>query len=938
MYGIRILVLAASTAFVVNCGGENGDGAAVPADALAGADGLAGADSASKTEPKADAQFRLPGSEVPGFRCSDTDDDGEYLYEGRGCDDGSFCTVNTFCETGICASGESRVCETTEPCTPSTCNEQLRKCVAAPAADGTSCNASCFDAATCLDGVCTPDPESGTVCPKSTNPCVQQLECEGLTGECTREIYKFEGAHCNTDDDVCGLEECDGEGTCVDLETVEDCAGENKNNPCFTYLCVKKADFEGRCKKAQFVAGVSCNDNNPCTSNDTCTTNDFNQKLCLGSPVPVDDNNPCTDDKCVDGVVSHDPLNGVLCSSNDVCQGSGTCEAGTCKVQDAVNCDDGNPCTTDTCDPVNGCVSTNNKNACDDGNACTATDVCSGGVCGGNAGQICDDGNPCTTDSCHAVKGCVYLNNANTCDDGNVCTSGDQCNNGSCTSGVVLKCSDGNVCTTDTCAPGLGCVYINNTFACSSDNNPCTENVCAGGECTHPLDAEGVCEDGTPCADESTCQNGADGANSLVTVDDASADECADGGNIVSVGIDNGSGDAIAKDGILQEAEVTESFLVCNGKAGPAGLTGKNGVKGDNGNKGDTGPKGDTGAQGATGGKGDFGLTGATGAKGDAGPKGEKGDKGNSLSFDDLTIEQKDALRGLKGDAGPKGAAGLKGDFGLTGDFGPKGEKGDSLSFDDLTIEQKDALRGAKGDTGATGAVGLTGATGATGAVGLTGATGLKGDTGLTGAAFTYADFTTVQLEALKGPTGEKGDKGDPSETPTLDLPWIEPFGMHAVTDGHQILTSGQTWYIGFDAPTSGTYDNLLILQGDQPNSSKFVLEVAIYSLIEKNLVSKVVQYNNASGAFNYDWRRIQLSELNAVLTKNQRYVLAIRNLGPSAWYAGTFRGASHYGRRMVWKKSVKTSAFPTVLPTRSDSDGHASGGHTPYFRLYDAQ
>ncbi|MFQ5461501.1 MAG: hypothetical protein ACE5E5_02630, partial [Phycisphaerae bacterium] len=48
------------------------------------------------------------------------------------------------------------------------------------------------------------------------------------------------------------------------------------------------------------------------------------------------------------------------------------------------NCDDGNVCTDDTCDPATGCVNTNNVAACDDGNACTTTDVCDGaGVCAG---------------------------------------------------------------------------------------------------------------------------------------------------------------------------------------------------------------------------------------------------------------------------------------------------------------------------------------------------------------------------------------------------------------------------------------------------------------------------------------------------------------------------------------------------------------------------
>lgn len=42
---------------------------------------------------------------------------------------------------------------------------------------------------------------------------------------------------------------------------------------------------------------------------------------------------------------------------------------------------------------------------------------------------------------------------------------------------------------------------------------------------------------------------------------------------------------------------------------------------------------------------------------------------------------------------------GIKGE---QGEKGEKGDKGDALTFDDLTDEQKEALKGAKGDTGAT--------------------------------------------------------------------------------------------------------------------------------------------------------------------------------------------------------------------------------------------
>src|SRR5262249_39276918 len=75
----------------------------------------------------------------------------------------------------------------------------------------------------------------------------------------------------------------------------------------------------------------------------------------------------------------------------------------------ATNCDDGNPCTDDSCSDASGCVHTNNSAPCDDGNACTHPDVCSGGSCqpGPNdpsipgCSQDCDgDGIPDAQDAC----------------------------------------------------------------------------------------------------------------------------------------------------------------------------------------------------------------------------------------------------------------------------------------------------------------------------------------------------------------------------------------------------------------------------------------------------------------------------------------------------------------------------------------------------------
>ena len=97
---------------------------------------------------------------------------------------------------------------------------------------------------------------------------------------------------------------------------------------------------------------------------------------------------------------------GTPASTNDACDGSGGCIGGS-----APNCNDNNPCTDDSCAPTSGCVYTNNSNPCDDGNACTTGDTCGGGACNPGGPTNCDDGQCCTIDHCNPSTGCYYTAN-----------------------------------------------------------------------------------------------------------------------------------------------------------------------------------------------------------------------------------------------------------------------------------------------------------------------------------------------------------------------------------------------------------------------------------------------------------------------------------------------------------------------------------------------
>lgn len=137
-------------------------------------------------------------------------------------------------------------------------------------------------------------------------------------------------------------------------------------------------------------------------------------------------------------------------------------------------CDDGNPCTDNTCDTAKGCVSVPNTATCTDNDICTEGDTCKDKVCVGKI-MICDDGNTCTTDSCDKAGGCTKVPNTAACDDGNACTDS-KCDNSTCKSNSPTVCDDKSVCTTDSCDPKTGgCVYENicsplfeDPFSCST--------------------------------------------------------------------------------------------------------------------------------------------------------------------------------------------------------------------------------------------------------------------------------------------------------------------------------------------------------------------------------------------------------------------------------------------------------------------------------------
>ena len=146
------------------------------------------------------------------------------------------------------------------------------------------------------------------------------------------------------------------------------------------------------------------------------------------------------------------------------------CSGGACIGGPALDCDDGNVCTDDSCDSASGCVNTNNTASCDDGDACTTNDACSGGACLSGAPLDCDDGDVCTDDSCESSSGCVNSNNTASCEDGIFCNGAELCAGSICGAGTPVDCDDGVVCTADSCNEGTDtCDHVPDDVICTND-------------------------------------------------------------------------------------------------------------------------------------------------------------------------------------------------------------------------------------------------------------------------------------------------------------------------------------------------------------------------------------------------------------------------------------------------------------------------------------
>jgi Ca2+-binding RTX toxin-like protein len=159
-------------------------------------------------------------------------------------------------------------------------------------------------------------------------------------------------------------------------------------------------------------------------------------------------------DDVIDDGPGNDAVDGG--AGNDACDGQ-SCELGipdlvpVCEADD--DCTPGTSCAL----PAGVCV------------ACIADDEC-------------DDDNPCTDASCQPLLGCsnLILPDGESCPDDTVCNGDETCIGGSCTPATPLSCNDGQFCNgTEWCHPTTACHP--GTPPSTSDGVACTDDSCNEG-------------------------------------------------------------------------------------------------------------------------------------------------------------------------------------------------------------------------------------------------------------------------------------------------------------------------------------------------------------------------------------------------------------------------------------------------------------------------
>ena len=223
-----------------------------------------------------------------------------------------------------------------------------------------------------------------------------------------------------------------------------------------------------------------------------------------------------------------------------------------------------------------------------------------------------------------------------------------------------------------------------------------------------------------------------------------------------------------------EDTTFTEYIKVDGEWRGVPGFTGPIGPQGEQGPKGDKGDKGEQGIQ---------------------GPKGDKGEDG-TITFEELTPEQKALLKGDKGDQGERGPKGDKGEgFSIYKTYASiAAMNADAANVPEgkfviitSTVEEEDNAKlfckNATGFSFITDMSGATGIKGEKGDQGDQGEKGDKGDKGDPGPQGIQGEQGIQGSQGLQGEKGEKGDAGKDGKTPVKGTDYWTAADKQSIVD-----------------------------------------------------------------------------------------------------------------------------------------------------------
>ncbi|NYZ78805.1 hypothetical protein H0N99_01525 [Candidatus Micrarchaeota archaeon] len=438
------------------------------------------------------------------------------------------------CTDGKCKAEANGCCSNSDCSSGEVCNQSTKTCTTQCLGGLTYCNGVCVDLTsnTSNCGGC------GNVCGGNSTTCKGGCVVGSMSAYYCgdRNVSSIIGDVSGSCQESClgGTCYCNAVLSCPADRTVISCCG--KNSTCPSDYCGSNGQKCTYSLSQSCYVGCSnippphCTSCTPtctasCSSCQTGQTCDTASGQCVSSGVTP----TCGNEICESGESSSNCCKDCGCSTGSCCNNA-------CVTPACTNLDDGNPCTSDTC---------NIADPCNPQQVHTPLSgvSCPGGTCQNGACIAAQTG--CSSDSnCPGQKCCsgACVTSACTtnsqCNDGNSCTS-DVCQNPNSCNAACAHTPMSSCCGNGRCDAGEGCATCPGDCPCIGGST-CINNICnakqllqSGDRCTNSNDcSSGYCNNGYCCAAGTCCRSDSECSGGKACISNTcqnSGAKCADG-------------------------------------------------------------------------------------------------------------------------------------------------------------------------------------------------------------------------------------------------------------------------------------------------------------------------------------------------------------------------------------------------------------------------